>query len=127
VALAEQQALGSACDRLVAAVHVMDSTLTKTINSRGGVMPRSRAQASRSAGVWQQQLVQHWWAFWHPQGLSIHGKATDESFAPIVGILSGTPPATTRYISADSHPTIGKPHFRNGRRKGRNMTRLAVR
>lgn len=33
----------------------------------GGVTPLRLAQSSRSSGVWQQQLVQHWWAVLQPQ------------------------------------------------------------
>ena len=43
----------------------------------GGVTPFFSAQASRSAGVKQQQLVQHCSAFLHPQGQLRQGKGCD--------------------------------------------------
>ncbi len=41
--------------------------------------PRARAQASRSAGEWQQQLVKHCSAVAHPQVLSMQGKGRERS------------------------------------------------
>ena len=55
--------------------------LSETFSSRaglwayeGGVTPFFSAQANRSAGVKQQQLVQHCSAVLHPQGQLWHGK-----------------------------------------------------
>lgn len=41
----------------------------------------ARAQASVSAGVWQQQVVKHCLAVAHPQALSMQGNGVERSFA----------------------------------------------
>lgn len=43
--------------------------------------PRARAQASRSAGEWQQQLVKHCSAVAQPHGLFMQGKGRERSLA----------------------------------------------
>jgi hypothetical protein len=62
--------------------------LLKSFSSRaglwayeGGVTPFSSAQASRSAGVKQQQLVQHCSAVLHPQGQFWQGKGWELSLS----------------------------------------------
>jgi hypothetical protein len=64
--------------------------------SAGSAIPRAWAQAIRSAGVWQQQFVQHRSASWQPQGLFMQGNGRDTSFSTTAGSGSGTPPATSR-------------------------------
>jgi hypothetical protein len=54
--------------------------------------PWARAQASRSAWEWQQQLEKHCSAVAQPHGLSMQGKGRDRSL-PANG--SGSPDATS--------------------------------
>jgi hypothetical protein len=62
----------------------------------GGSTPCSLAQISRSAGEWQQQLVQQRAALVHPQGLFMHGNGDDRSFSATREMGNGTPPAISR-------------------------------
>jgi hypothetical protein len=48
-------------------------------NSVGGTTPCVLAQASRSAGEWQQQLVQQHSAFVQPHGLFMQGNGRERS------------------------------------------------
>src|SRR5262245_49572641 len=114
----EQQDLRSTRETPVAP----GSLSTITMSSCGGVTLCSRAHASRWAGVWQQQLSQHCSALRQPQGLSMQGNGTDTSLVEVVGSGSGKPPATTKYMNADSHPASGKLHLRIERFRRRDMS-----
>ena len=76
----------------------------------GGCTPCDLAQASRSACVWQQQLVQHCSALRHPHLLSMQGNGCERSFLTTLG--SGTPLATSKYIPANSQTRAGKRNCR---------------
>jgi hypothetical protein len=101
------------------------SISTSTSKYSGGRTPCLRAQFSRSAGVWQQQLFQHCSAFRQPHALSMHGNGIAKSFGTKSENGNGKPPATKRYMPAASHPQIGKLQDRKVRRKRRNIVRKA--
>lgn len=73
----------------------------------------ARAQASRSAGEWQQQLAKHCSAVAHPHGESMHGNGRERSLAtgPLAAPLpgrgpkagSGSPDATNAHAPSATH------------------------
>jgi hypothetical protein len=58
--------------------------------------PLARAQASRSAGEWQQQFVKHCSADAQPHGLFMHGKGRERSLAARSRAAAGSIPASPR-------------------------------
>jgi hypothetical protein len=69
--------------------------LAATTTDGGGSTPCRSAQASRSAGVVQQQLCQHCSALAQPQAWSMHGNGSLRSLR--LGVGKGTPVAAIRY------------------------------
>lgn len=78
-----------------------------------GSMPRASAQASVSAGVWQQQLEKHFSAVSQPQALSMQGNGVERSLPAMFLAAaecagggpngSGNPEATKPYSASIAH------------------------
>jgi len=71
----------------------------------GGVTLFLLAQASRSAGEWQQHLVQQWWAVMQPQPRLWQGNGTEVSLLRISTFGQGIGSTAEQNASKSMHET----------------------
>jgi hypothetical protein len=119
-AAAASQQLGFTAQHEVASQH--DDTTLRDGSARAGAAatrrwsaaitagstPRARAQASVSAGVWQQQFVKHCSAAAQPHGLSMQGKGVERSF-PASRLAAGESPRVVDTPTGSGNPETTSP------------------